>query len=272
MRYNDLAETKKRQIRYGALAVAVVVLAAGMIFLTHRGDPTNTSAQTADAPPASTASGGARRLTAGASTSPATTPAAAASATGSQATSGDEVTVVNGLRRDEAVALIGDARRQAAAGNYTEAEALLTKAEKAMPQLPETQQARDDIARLKTPEGQFADHIQRARLAVDHDDSAAAETELAEAARLKADAPEIAELRAALQAAHDKKARREARIADALTRMRKAMARRDFAAANSALNEAERIDVQEPTIRQARGELARAQNAQSQNAQPKTSE
>ena len=156
------------------------------------------------------------------------------------------------------MALIGDARRQAAAGNYTEAEASLAKAEKAVPKLPETQQARDDIARLKTPEGQFASHIQRARLAVDHDDSAAAEAELAEAARLKADAPEIAELRAALQAAHDKKARREARIADALARMREAMARRDFAAANSALNEAERIDVQEPTIRQARGELARA--------------
>ncbi len=84
-----------------------------------------------------------------------------------------------------------------------------------------------------------------------------AEAELAEAARLKADAPEIAELQAALQAAHDKTARQEARIADALARMREAMARRDFAAANSALNEAERIDVREPTIRQARGELAR---------------
>ena len=258
MRYRDLGETRKRQIRYGALAVALVVVAAGLSPLGHHVDRTTASAPAEDVP-VSTAARDARRVVVGTSTSPATTPAAAASTTG--ATSGDEVTVVNGLRRDEAVALVGDARRQAAAGNYAEAETSLAKAEKALPKLPETQQARDDIARLKTPEGQFVNHIQRARLAVDHDDTAAAEGDLAEAARLKADAPEIVELRAALQAAHDKKARREARIAGALARMREAMARRDFAAANSALNEAERIDVQEPTIRQARSELARAQNA-----------
>ena len=200
MRYRDLGETRKRQIRYGALAVAVVVVAA-------RADLSHPSRRSHDclraeqrtfprAPSRGTPVGQRlalrhrlRRLRRDRIDHAA------------QATSGDEVTVVNGLRRDEAVALIGDARRQAAAGNYTEAEASLAKAEKAMPRLPETQQARDDIARLKTPEGQFANHIQRARLAVDHDDSAAAEAALAEAARLKADAPEIAELRAALQAA-----------------------------------------------------------------------
>jgi hypothetical protein len=263
MRDRELVETRKRQIRYGALAVAVVVLAAGLVFLAYQVDPTTASAPAENAA-AGTAARDARRVAVGASTSPATTPAAAASTRG--ATSGDEVTVVNGLRRDEAVALIGDARRQAAAGNYTEAEASLAKAEKAAPKLAETQQARDDIARLKTPEGQFANHIQRARLAVDHDDSAAAEAELAEAARLKSDAPEIAELRAALQAAHDKKARREARIADVLARMREAMARRDFSAANSALNEAERIDVQEPAIRRGRGGRARGQDKPPQKA------
>ena len=257
MRYRELGEARKRQIRYGALAAALVVVAAGLSPLGHHVDRTTASAPAEDVP-VSTAARDARRPPAGASTSP---------AMAAQATSGDEVTVINGLRHDEAVALVGDARRQAAAGNYAEAETSLAKAEKALPKLPETQQARDDIARLKTPEGQFVNHIQRARLAVDHDDSAAAEGELAEAARLKADAPEIVELRAALQAAHDKKARREARIAGALARMREAMARRDFAAANSALNEAERIDVQEPTIRQARGELARAQNAQQKRSE-----
>ena len=213
--------------------LAVVVVAAGLISLAHHVDRTTASAPAEDVP-ASTAARDARRVAVGASTSPATTPAAAASTTG--ATSGDEVTVVNGLRRDDAVALIGDARRQAAAGNYTEAEASLAKAEKAMPKLPETQQARDDIARLKTPEGQFANHIQRARLAVDHDDSSGGgAAELAEAARLKADAPEIVELRAALQAAHDKKAlaRRASRCGT--------MARRDLPL--RALNEAERIDI-----------------------------
>jgi len=44
--------------------------------------------------------------------------------------------------------------------------------------------------------------------------------------------------------------------------MREAVAKRDFAAADSALNEAERIDVQNPSVRRARGELARARGAQ----------
>ncbi len=263
MRYGDLGETKKRQIRYGALAAAAVVLAAGLIFLTQRVAPTTASTAAAEETASTgTEAGNGRRTVAGVGTSPATSSPATASTVAAQATSGDEVTVVNGLRRDEAVAKIGNARRQAAEGNYAEAEASLAEAEKVFPRFPEIRQARDDIARLKTPEGQFANHILRARLAVDHDDRAAAEAELTEAARVKADAPEIAELRAALQAAHDKKARREARIADALARMREAVARRDFSVANSALNEAERIDVQEPAIRQARTELARAQNAQ----------
>jgi hypothetical protein len=261
MRYRDVGETGRRQIRYGAAAMAIVVVAAGLIFLIHRMGPTTASVSTEDSVSTATTAANARRAVAGVSTSPATAAAVGTSTTAMQMTSGDEVTVVNSLRRDDAVALIGEARRQAASGNYTEAEALLAKADKAVPGLPETREAWDDIARLKTPEGQFASHIRRARLAVDHDDGAAAEAELEAAAHLRADAPEIVELRAALKAAHDRKARREARIADALARMREAIARRDFAAADSALNEAARIDVQEPAIRRARGELARARSA-----------
>jgi hypothetical protein len=260
MRYQNLSQARKRQVRYGALAAAVLVLAAGLSLLVNRNDAPTASVPAGGSDPASIGAGYSRRLAVGASTSPATAPAAIASTTAAQGTSGDEVTVVNGLRRDEAVALIGDARRQAMAGNYVEAEAALARAETAMPKLPEIQQAREDIARLKTPEGQLANQLRRARLAIDHDDSASAEASLAEAARLKADAPEIAELQAALQTANAKKARREARIADALARMRTAIARRDFAAADGALNEAERIDVQEPAIRQARRELARARD------------
>lgn len=244
MRYRDLSPTRRRQIGYGAVAALVVVLAAGLILIAHRVDPPMVSAPAADPADRRTAAGRNRQA-----------------APEARASSGEEIAVVNGLRRDEAVTLIGEARRQAAAGNDIEAEALLKRADKAVPDLPETRQARDDIARLKTPEGQFANDIRRARLAVDHDDGAAAEVALAEAARLRPDAPEIAELRAALQAAHDKKARRETRVADALARMREAIARRDLAAANSALNEAERMDVQDDTIRQARSELARAQDA-----------
>lgn len=187
MRYRELSEHRKRQLRYGALAAA----------------------------PASSVEAGGRRPVAGAGTSPARSAA--------QATTGDEIIVVSGLRRDEAVALVGEARRQAAAGNFAAAEASLDKAERTAPRLAETQEAREQLARLKTPEGQLADLIQRARLAVDHDDSAAAESALEEAAKIRADAPQIAELRATLKAAHDKKARREARIAEALARMREAV-------------------------------------------------
>jgi hypothetical protein len=260
MRYRDWSEVRKRQVHYGASAVAVLVLVAGLSVLANRVDSPTASVPAESSDPATTGAGYSRRLAVGPSTSPATAPPAIASTTAAQATSGDEVTVVNGLRRDEAVALIGEARRQATMGNYTEAEASLAKAENVMPKLPEIQQAREDIARLKTPEGQFANQLRRARLAIDHDDSASAEASLAEAARFKADAPEIAELRAELQAANVKKARREARVAAALARMRAAIARRDFATADSALNEAERIDVQEPAIRQARRELARARD------------
>ena len=236
MHYREFSETRKRQIRYGALAIAVLLLAAGVIVFSH-----TTTHSTAN--PETTAP---RR----------TTQVQAAP------DSGDDLTpTVSALRRDEAVNLIGEARRQAAAGNFNAADATLQKARKVVPDLAELDQARDAIEQLRTPEGGFASQIQRARLAIEHDDAAAAEAALAEASRLKPDAPEIATLRAALQQSQEKATRREARIAQALARMREAVARRDFAAADGALNEAERIDIQNPSIRRARGELARARGA-----------
>ena len=50
--------------------------------------------------------------------------------------------------------------------------------------------------------------------------------------------------------------------------MREAIARHDFAAADGAFNEAERIDVRDPAIEPARVELAKARNAEEKrNAQ-----
>jgi hypothetical protein len=252
--FRNLSETRKRQLRYGALAAAVLLLAAGLILLSH---------QTAHSPDAADAG---HRATAAAPVVPSTggpgTAAATATPTATPSSPSDEPTVVSALKRDEAVDLIADARRQAAAGNFSDAEATLQKAEAAVPHMPEIAQARTEFARLKTPEGSFATHIERARLAVEHDDLPTAEAALSEASRIKPEAPEIAEIRTALQTAKAKSARREARVADALARMREAVARRDFAAADRALNEAERIDVQDPSVRRARGELARARGAQ----------
>jgi len=242
--FRELSDTRKRQLRYGALAAAVLLLAAGLILLTHH---------TADAP-ASSDSG--RRSTAASTASTAPTAQSAVSS------SSDEPAVISAQQRDEAVGLIADARRQASAGDFSAAEASLKKADAAFPQMPEIEQARADIERLKTPEGNLAAQLARARLAVEHNDTATAEAALAEASQIKPDAPEIAELRGALQAAKEKAAQRETRIADALARMRMAVAKHDFAAADSALNEAERIDLQDPSVRRARGELARARGAQ----------
>jgi hypothetical protein len=251
--FRELSETRKRQLRYGALAAAVLLLAAGLIILTHHTVP-----QPASTDAAHRAAGASM-----ASTSSANPPTAQSTPSSS---SSDEPTMVSAQQRDEAVDLIADARRQAAAGNFTEAEGSLKKAEAAVPQMPEIEQARADIARLQTPEGNLAAQLARARLAVEHDDSATAEAALAEASRLKPDAPEIAGLRTALQAAKEKATQREARIAEALTRMREAVAKRDFAAADSALNEAERIDLQDASVRRARGELARARGAQQKSS------
>jgi hypothetical protein len=241
VRYRELTETRRRQIRYGALAIAVLLLAAGVIAFSH-------SSQRSTASPAEEQRRAAQ-----------TAPAAPAPA---QASADDLNPTVSNLRRDEAVALIGDARRAAAAGNFVEADAALQKAQKVVPGMAEIEQARRDIEQLRSPDGSFTDQLHRAQLAIEHDDAAAAQAALGEASRLKPDAPEVAALRAALQQVQEKTAQREARIAQALARMREAVARRDFAAADSALNEAERIDVQNPSIRRARGELARARGAQ----------
>jgi uncharacterized protein HemY len=236
-------------VRYGALLTALLLLAVGAVFLSDRPELPEASIRSEQTPPASVGRTGAAPVAAGTSTLE------------TDRVEGDDVASVNTLRRDEVVELVAAARSQAAAGNFAAAETALARADKVLPNFPETARARLDIAKLRTPDGQLSLQLQRARLAIDHEDSAAAEAALAEAARIKPDSVQLAQLRADLRAAQDKKARREARIAEALGRMREAVARRDFGAANAALNEAERIDVQDPTIRRARGELARARDS-----------
>ncbi|MBI2736091.1 MAG: hypothetical protein HYX38_06010 [Rhodospirillales bacterium] len=162
---------------------------------------------------------------------------------------------------DRAFHLVAQARRLADRGRFAEANAKLDEADKLVPGLSETAEARRRIAGLATPEGQFALQIARARNAVGNDDYADADKALAEAERLKPQAPEIAELRHAMQAAQQKEAKRNNRVADLLAAMRDAIARKDIAAADRAFNEASRIDVLDPALDQARVELAQAHDA-----------
>ena len=120
---------------------------------------------------------------------------------------------------------------------------------------------RGAIAELATPEGQFAIQFDRACTAVGNDDYAEAEKVLAEAERLKPEAPQIAELRQAMQAAQQKEARRSSQVTELLAAMREAIARKDVAGADRAFNEAARIDVLDPALDEARVELAHAHEA-----------
>jgi hypothetical protein len=162
---------------------------------------------------------------------------------------------------DRAFHLIGQARRLADRGKFDEANAKLAEADKAVPGLSETAEARRKIAELATPEGRFAIQLARARTAIGSDDYAAAEKELVEAAKLKPEAPEIAVLRQELQSAQQKEATRSSRVAELLTAMRQSIARKDIAGADRAFNEASRLDILDPALDQARTELAQAHDA-----------
>jgi len=176
-----------------------------------------------------------------------------------QPSSADEPSVLPTAVTDQARAFVGEARRLAAAGNFAEAETALQKAEAAAPGLDETAQARREIAELNTPRGQLAAQLDRARNALERGDNTAAEQAITAAERLDAQAPEIAGLRANLQAAQRKDAHRDDHIAALLAEMRTAAARQDFATANRVLNEAERIDIQNRDVLKARDELNREQ-------------
>lgn len=230
----------KQLIRYGAVGVLAVVVVAGAVYFFDR-SPTASPATTADGanPPA------------GNPATPAANP--------------NEPAVPSEAQTDQIARLLGEAHRLAADGNFAEAKAALDKADAVMPGSDEAAAARREITAMSTPQGQLATQLDRARAAVEQDDAAAANKALAEAEKLNPQAPEIAQLRQALQAAQQKATHRSSRIAELLTTMREAIARHDFAAADGALNEAERTDIRDPAVDQARTELARAHDADRKN-------
>jgi hypothetical protein len=103
--------------------------------------------------------------------------------------------------------------------------------------------------------------LNRADLAIERNDTAAAEAALTKAEQAVPDSPDIAPLRQRLQELQQRKLQRDTRVATLLTAMREAIARQDFAAADDALNQAERLDVSSQLVLNARIELNRAHNA-----------
>ncbi len=190
-------------------------------------------------------------------------PAPAAPATTAKAPPpADETAVPTSTQADKILALVAQARQLANDGKFDEAERALDDADKVVKGQAEVEQARRDIAELRTPQGQLALQLSRAKLAVDQGDEQAADRALAEVEKLNPQAPEIAELRARLEREKAKEEHRDERITRHLAAMHEALAKQDLAAADRELNAAERIDVADPAVRRARVELNRARNAQ----------
>jgi tetratricopeptide (TPR) repeat protein len=229
-------------MRYGVLAVGVLGVALMVSGTVYFFDRTDTAKPTTDAD--------------------GTTPSAKSRAAATTTADPDEPTGLSAAESERIAQLLGEARRLARDGKFAEAKADLDKVDAIRPRLAETALVRREIDQMSAPQSQLALRLDRARLAIAQDDPAAAEQALAEAERLNPQAPEIAELRQALKDAEQRQARRHRRIAELLTAMRQAIARHDFAAAARALNEAERLDIRDPAVDQARVELARAHDAE----------
>lgn len=162
----------------------------------------------------------------------------------------------------QARSYIADARRFATTGDFTAAEASLQAADAAVPAFAETAAARREIAEMRTARGQLAPLINQARRTIDRGDFITADRALDEAERLYPNAPEVIDARRDLRAAQPQGSQpgtQDMRVTVLLAAARAAIAIGDFASADRALDEAERIDSHDPAVRQAGAELAAAQ-------------
>ncbi|MBX9945909.1 MAG: hypothetical protein K2Y40_17655, partial [Reyranella sp.] len=164
----------------------------------------------------------------------------------------------------QARSYIADARRFATAGDFSNAESALQSADTTIPGFAETAAARREIAEQRTARGQLTPLLNQARRAMDRGDFVTADRALDEAERLYPNTPEVMDARRDLRAAQRQTSppgQQDMRVTMLLTGARAAMVLGDFASADRALDEAERIDPRDPAVRQARADLAAAQRA-----------
>lgn len=158
----------------------------------------------------------------------------------------------------QARASIAEARRLAAAGNFAAAETALQNADKVVPGLGETTTARSEIAEMRTGRDQIGPLLVQMRRAMERNDFAEAHRALDRAERINANAPEVIEARRALRTAERQDNRPDNRIATLVANARAAIARGDYATADRALDEAERLDPRDPSVVNARNQLLEA--------------
>ena len=155
----------------------------------------------------------------------------------------------------QARGFIADARRWASQSNFSEAEASLQAADRALPGFAETTAARHDIAEMRTARGQVGPLVTDARRAIQRRDFAAADRALDQAERIDPRSPEVIAARRDLREAQRSAAQRDNRIDALVAAARSAIARHDYVAADRALDEAERIDGRDRDVQEARAEL-----------------
>jgi tetratricopeptide (TPR) repeat protein len=160
----------------------------------------------------------------------------------------------------QARALIIDARRLAAAGNFAEAEAALQNADRIVPGFGETAAARREIAEQRTTHGSIGPLLTQMRRALERNDFAQAHRALDQAIRIDPNAPEVIAAQRELRAAERQGDRIDNRIGTLVANARAAIARGDYAAADRALDEAERIDARDPAVINTRNLLLEATN------------
>jgi hypothetical protein len=166
--------------------------------------------------------------------------------------------------------LVLKARRAADEGKFADAERDLDEALKLAPTLPELATARTEIARLKREaeqkEGaQVRKLVADARAALQKKDLPAAERLVAEAEKLARENAEVRAVRAELERAkrdasmgdREKAERLRKLVADA----RAALLKKDLAAAERFVVEAEKLDKDAPPVKQVRADLDKAKAA-----------
>jgi tetratricopeptide (TPR) repeat protein len=219
---------------YGLIGALSVVVAGGGYYIFKSSQALDPSLEAATAAPAPAAPPQATPRPA------APPPAAPAGPTASQLT--------------QARAAIADARRLAAMGSFSAAEAALQNADRIVPGFGEIAAARSEIAEMRTARGQLGPLLAQMRRALERNDFAGAHRALDQAERIAANAPEVIEARRELRAAE----RQDGRIAMLVANARAAIARGDYGAADRALDEAERIDARDPSVVDARNQLLEA--------------
>jgi tetratricopeptide (TPR) repeat protein len=157
-----------------------------------------------------------------------------------------------------------DARRAIARGDYAAADRALDQAERLNPQSAEVIAARRDLREAQQRAGRndrprLDELVTQARTAIGRHDYAGADRLLDQAEQIDGRDNSIKQARAELATARLQADRENQRVDRLVAQARAAIGRRDYAAADKLLDQAETIDRRDRDVQQARAELNAAQ-------------